>query len=180
MYRDPKKFSTWNARSATANFWRNANSSSKSQLTRPPQQKIILNGMNILILLQRKKDAKRLHTIRIQKRNGVHENDLTSMYIWSVLQYGCGVWHTSLPNLSLTFSKVLSYHLPSAVLPLDLTGFLTLEDNRQHLCDYVFFLTILNRAQIRNTNGGGSIGRLVRNCRTDRFKNSYSSYAEWV
>ena len=142
-----------------------------------------------------KKAAKRLYILCVLKRNGLHDDNLKTIFmtlIRSVLQYGCPVWHSSLPAyLSNKIENIQRrafrniYPFKSYSDGLSMSGCLSLAENRQQLSQKLFKqiksassdrLSYLipetefykHGCQLQNSENLD-----VFKCNTNRFKNSF-------
>ena len=140
------------------------------------------------------KASKRLHKIRVLKRNGVPVTDLKHIYtalIRSVLEYCAPVWHTQIPTfLSDELEKVQrralrilhpDKHYSEALI---LTDCPVLSDKRANLCTKTFSKICTPQSRLNHLVPKVRLNahsHLLRNnqslthprCRTKRFKRSF-------
>ena len=140
------------------------------------------------------KASKRLHTLRVLKRNGVTVTELLSVYkalVRSVLKYCAPVWHTSIPAfLSDEIEKVqkrvfrIFYSENKYDEAFVLSGYPSLSERRSLLCKKTFEKICQPTSRLNNlvpeirANTHGYEFRnnqtfTVPRCRTERFKRSF-------
>ena len=143
------------------------------------------------------KACKRLYILRVLRRSGVSVTDLTTVYVTlirSLLEYGCLVWHSSLPaclsdKLEYIQKRALRIILPKSAytLALETLNLSSLFSRREGLCNKGFssfvnfenprFMSLLPPRR-RDTNSRLTSLRCssrftLPNARTERFKRSF-------